>query len=123
MRQVPLWLQSAKPDAPYYTLEIEPDGTVRQKRTMYDRQKEDIKDAEKFLREWQKVISKRITAKERGFAEKSRILRNQEFTQMRENQVIIHTGDLRGQLLVDVLMKDLMENKEELAGTALADAA
>ena len=42
---------------------------------------------------------------------------------MRENQVIIHTGDLRGQLLVDVLMKDLMENKEELAGTALADAA
>ena len=113
----------SKPDAPYYTLEIEPDGTVRQKRTMYDRQKEDIKDAEKFLREWQKVISKRITAKERGFAEKSRILRNQEFTQMRENQVIIHTGDLRGQLLVDVLMKDLMENKEELAGTALADAA
>lgn len=113
----------SKPDAPYYTLEIEPDGTVRQKRTMYDRQKEDIKDAEKFLREWQKVISKRITAKERGLAEKSRILRNQEFTQMRENQVIIHTGDLRGQLLVDVLMKDLMENKEELAGTALADAA
>ena len=85
----------SKPDAPYYTLEIEPDGTVRQKRTMYDRQKE----------------------------EKSCILRNQEFTQMRENQVIIHTGDLRGQLLVDVLMKDLMENKEELAGTALADAA
>lgn len=115
--------RASKPDAPYYTLEVEPDGTVRQKRTMYDRQKEDIKDAEKFLREWQKVISKRITAKERGFAEKSRILRNQEFTQMRENQVIIHTGDLRGQLLVDVLMKDLMENKEELAGTVLADAA
>lgn len=90
---------------------------------MYDRQKADIKDAEKFLKEWQKVISKRITAKERGLAEKSRILRNQEFTQMRENQVIIHTGDLRGQLLADVLMKDLMENKEALAGTALADAA
>ena len=113
----------SKPDSPYYTLEIEPDGTVRQKRTMYDRQKADIKDAEKFLREWQQVISKRITAKERGLAEKSRILRNQEFTKMRENQVIIRTGDLRGQLLVDVLMKDLMENKEELAGTALADAA
>ncbi len=113
----------SKPDAPYYTLEIEPDGTVRQKRTIYDRQKEDIKDAEKFLREWQNVISKRITAKERGLAEKSRILRNQEFAQMRENQVIIHTGHLQGRLLVDVLMKDLMENKGELAGTALADAA
>lgn len=113
---------ASKPEDSYYTLEIEPDGTVRQKRTMYDRQSEDIKDAEKFLREWQEVISKRITAKERGLAEKSRILRNQEFIQMRENQVIIHTGDLRGQLLVDVLMKDLMENKEELAEPALAAA-
>lgn len=113
----------SRPDDSYYTLEIEPDGTVRQKRTMYDRQKEDIKDAEKFLREWQKAISKRITAKERGLAEKSRILRNEEFTQLRENQIIIHTGDLRGQLLADVLMKDLMENKEELAETALAEAA
>lgn len=113
----------SKPEVSYYTLEIEPDGTVRQKRTLYDRQSEDIKDAEKFLREWQEVISKRITAKERGLAEKSRILRNQEFIQMRENQVIIHAGDLRGQLLADVLMKDLMENKEALAGTALADAA
>lgn len=110
-------------DTSYYTLEIEPDGTVRQKRTMYDRQKEDIKDAEKFLQEWQKVISKRITSKERGLAEKSRILRNQEFTQMRENQIVINTGDLRGQLLVDVLMADLMENKEELAETVLPAAA
>lgn len=101
-----LFLRKASdPDTPYYTLEIEPDGTVRQKRTMYDRQKEDIKDAEKFLREWQKVISKRITEKERGLAEKSRILRKEEFTQLRENQVIIHTGDLRGQLLADVLMR------------------
>ena len=113
----------SSPAEPYYTLEIEPDGTVRQKRTMYDRQKEDIKDAEKFLQEWQKVISKRITAKERGLAEKSRILRNEEFAQMREKQIIIHTGDLRGRLLADVLMKDLMENKEEPAETALADAA
>ncbi len=115
--------RTSKPDTPYYTLEIEPDGTVRQKRTMYDRQNKDIKDAEKFLREWQKVISKRITAKERGLAEKSRILRNQEFTQMRENQVIIHTGDLQGRLLADVLMKDLMENKEALAEPVLAGAA
>ena len=85
---------------------------------MYDRQKEDIKDAEKFLREWQKVIAGRITAKERGLAEKSRILRNEEFAQMRENQIIIYTGDLQGQLLADVLMKDLMENKEGAADAA-----
>ena len=70
------------------------------------------------MREWQKAISKRITAKERGLAEKSRILRNEEFAQMRENQIIIYTGDLQGQLLADVLMKDLMENKEGAADAA-----
>ena len=42
---------------------------------------------------------------------------------MRENQIVINTGDLRGQLLVDVLMADLMENKEELAETVLPAAA
>ncbi|WP_300800427.1 PcfJ domain-containing protein [uncultured Acetatifactor sp.] len=108
---------------PYYTLEVEPDGTVRQKRTMYDRQDKDIKDAEKFLREWQKVVARRMTAKERDLAEKSRILRNQEFQQLQEDRVVISMGDLQGQLLADVLMADLMENKERTAGTALPMAA
>lgn len=113
----------SEPDVSYYTLEVEPDGTVRQKRTMYDRQKEDIKDAEKFLLEWQKNVSKKLTAKERNLAETSRILRNEEFAQMQKSQVVIHTGALRGKLLVDVLMADLMENKEELAETVLPTAA
>ena len=86
---------------------------------MYDRQDKDIRDAEKFLREWQKVVARRMTAKERGLAEKSRILRNQEFLQLQEDRVVISMGDLQGQLLADVLMADLMENKEGTAGSAL----
>ena len=50
---------------PYYTLEIEPDGTVRQKRTKFDRQEPDIKDAKKFLAEWQRVVAKRLTRGDR----------------------------------------------------------
>lgn len=115
--------RASNPDEPYYTLEVEPDGTVRQKRTMYDRQKDDIRDAEKFLREWQKVVARRITDRELGLAEKSRILRNQEFLQLQEDRVVINTGELRGQLLADVLMADLMENKEGIAGAALPAAA
>lgn len=115
--------RASNPDEPYYTLEVEPDGTVRQKRTMYDRQKDDIRDAEKFLREWQKVVARRITDRELELAEKSRILRNQEFLQLQEDRVVISMGDLRGQLLADVLMADLMENKEGTAGTALPAAA
>lgn len=115
--------RASDPDTPYYTLEVEPDGTVRQKRTMYDRQKKDIKDAEKFLMEWQKVIARRITEKERGLAEKSRVLRNQEFLKLKEDRVVINMGDFQGQLLADVLMADLMENKEGTEEAVLSAAA
>ena len=93
----------------YYTLEVEPDGTVRQKRTMYDRQEADIEDAKKFLRKWQKEVSKRIGNEEKQLARISHSLREQEFAEMREKQLIIHTGELSGRLLVDVLTEDLME--------------
>ena len=89
---------------------MEPDGTVRQKRTNYDRQRPDIEDAMKFLAEWQAVLKKRLTQEDKAAAKTSRVLREQEFQEMRENNVIIHTGDLAGQRLVDVLTADLMEN-------------
>lgn len=58
--------RASNPDMPYYTLEIEPDGTIRQKRTKFDRQEPDIEDAKKFLVEWQRVVAKlRMTGKRR----------------------------------------------------------
>lgn len=104
--------RTAERGKPYYTLEIEPDGTVRQKRTEFDRQKPDIEEASKFLSDWQKVVTKRLTASDRKLAEKSRVLRNHEFAQLRSDHVIIHTGALAGDLLVDVLLADLMEPGE-----------
>lgn len=98
------------PDKPYYTLEVEPNGTVRQLRTYYDRQNEkDIQAARSFLRSWQKVVAKRLNEEDRMLARASKVLREQEFIQMRNDQIIIHTGDLAGKLLVDVLTADLME--------------
>ena len=88
---------------------MEPNGTIRQKRTYFDRQNDDLKDAEKFLKEWQKVVSERLTESDREKAEKSRELRLQEFEQLRQDDIRIHTGDLAGQRLVDVLVSDLME--------------
>ena len=90
---------------------------------MYDRQEADIEDAKKFLKKWQKEISRRLTDEERELAKTSRVLREQEFAQLRENQVIINTGHLRGHLLVDVLMEDLMETKESATIPALPAAA
>lgn len=101
--------KTAEIDKPYYTLEVEPNGTIRQKRTYFDRQNDDLMDAEKFLKEWQKVVSERLTENDREKAEKSKVLRLQEFEQLRQDDIRIHTGDLAGQRLVDVLVSDLME--------------
>lgn len=96
-------------DTPYYTLEIEPDGTVRQLRTYGDDQNDDIHEIRSFLREWQTVVAKRITKEDRRAAAASRVLREQEFDRMRRNNIIIFTGNLAGQRMVDVLTADLME--------------
>jgi len=96
---------------PYYTLEVEPDGTVRQTRTTYDRQNADIEKAKAFLAKWQKVIAGRLTSEDRTMAETSKTLRLEEFAELREKNAIIHTGEFAGQKLVDVLAADLMVNQ------------
>lgn len=93
----------------YYTLEVEPGGTIRQKRTEYDRQKPDIKTAEKFLRKWQQELKKRMTSKDREQAKKAKELRQQGFEELKKSGKVIPTGELAGTLLVDVLEADLME--------------
>ena len=98
-----------EPDVSYYTLEVEPGGTIRQKRTLYDRNGEDIITAEPFLREWQKVIKERLSEEDKSLAETSMVLRLEEFAELDENNILIHGGELRGIRLVDVLMKDLLE--------------
>ena len=115
--------RTEEPNDPYYTLEIEPDGTVRQKRTLFDRQYEDIEQATEFLIKWQKVIAARLTGRDLKLAERSRELRKEEFIQMRKDRVIIHTGHLAGRLLADVLLADLMENTEVMQPQVLPAAA
>ncbi len=95
-------------DTPYYTLEVEPGGTIRQKRTFYDNQNEDIEEASDFLRKWQAEIRTRLRDEDRKLAEQSKILRIQNFEELRRENVRINTGKLQGQKLVDVLMADLM---------------
>ena len=99
---------------PYYTLEVEPSGTIRQKRAEYDRQNPDLKQAEVFLKEWQKIVKKRISADDIRLAEESKAARLKEFEELRQNNVLISHGHLSGKSLADVLEADLME-AEKLA--------
>ena len=98
-----------EPDTPYYTLEIEPGGAARQKRTTGDKQNKDFDDAKKFIKKWQQEIQQRLSADDMKLAEQSAVLRAEEFKELRASQTKIWRGHLAGKLLVDVLEADLME--------------
>ena len=119
-----LFLRRRKdPEKPYYTLEIEPDGTVRQKRTMFDRQEKDIDKAKKFLREWQGVVASRLTGTERTLALRSKALRQKEFEELKQQNKFVYIKNEGSRSLLDLLLADLMENTEAAAEPVLAAAA
>lgn len=95
-------------DAHYYTLEVEPDAVIRQKRTEFDRQKADIDDVTNFLKSWQKEVQKRLKKEDYEAAKRSRRLRECEIKDLRKKKVRIH-GEFRGELLADILERDLLE--------------
>lgn len=105
-----------EPDKPYYTLEIEPDGSARQKRTAGDNQNADFEEAKGFIRRWQQEIQKRLTEEDAELAAVSRRLRAEEFQELREEQKKVWHGKLAGRLLADVLEADLMEVERAAAG-------
>ena len=95
-------------EKPYYTLEIEPDGTTRQKRTTGDRQDKDFQEAVSFIRKWQREVKKRLNKSDKELAAQSAELREKEFEELRKNQTKVWHGALAGKLLADVLEADLM---------------
>ena len=62
-------------DIPFYSIEFEPGGNVRQKRTYYNRHDEYYEDVIAFLLEWQQEVKKHMTKKEKQIAEMSRMKR------------------------------------------------
>lgn len=105
-----LFLRHAdKSEIPWYTLEVEPGGTVRQKRSYNNEQYADLEKAKPFIAEWQQAVQSRMSAGEIKLADRARELRAQEFDELKKNGNLIRTGRLAGKLLVDELMADLME--------------
>lgn len=69
-------------DISYYTIEFEPNGTVRQKRSEYNRQP-NLEEITEFLKEWQKHI--RLTEKIKKKQKKSELLRIEGMEELRRN--------------------------------------
>ena len=101
--------RSSQPDVPWYTLEVEPSGNIRQKRTTGDNQNADFKKAVKFLKKWQQFFKKQLTQEEVELGKKSNELRLENYTNLRKNGNRVWHGKLAGQLLADVLEADFME--------------
>lgn len=101
--------RSSQPDVPWYTLEVEPSGNIRQKRTTGDNQNADFQKAINFLKKWQKYFRKQLTEEEKELGERANKLRIEEYAILRENGNKVWHGKLAGQLLADILEKDFME--------------
>ena len=91
--------KTAEPDNPYYTIEVEPGGTIRQHRGMLDEEPE-IEEVKPFLKEWQKVIRKRMSEQDHELAAVSAEKRNANIEELRAKN---NTRVLEG------LMEDFME--------------
>jgi hypothetical protein len=100
---------SKDPDMPWYTLEVEPSGNIRQKRTTGDNQNPDFQDAIGFLKEWQQYFKKQLTEQEKELGKKSDELRRANYKKLRDEGKTVWHGKLAGQLLAEVLEKDFME--------------
>lgn len=91
--------KKSEPNTPFYTIEVEPGGTVRQHRGMYDEEPEFDKVGT-FIKRWQHVIKKRMTEEDRHLAKKSEKARNDNMEELiRANNTRVIKG----------LLEDLME--------------
>lgn len=74
-----------EPGIPFYTIEFEPGGTIRQNRSYYD-EEPGIEEIRGFLKLWQKEIKKRLTKEDKKHAAQSAILREQNIKELQEKQ-------------------------------------
>ncbi len=103
-------------NAPWYTMEVEPGGAIRQLRTFGDDEGVDREEAKAFLKKWRAKVKSRLGRAELEAAEVSREKRLLEFAELRRNQNKIYRGKLKGLLLVDVLEADFKEfNSDDFA--------
>ncbi len=108
--------KSDSKDVPWFTIEFEPGGTVRQKRAYGDDQPADTTPlVSAFLVEWQDAIVPRLTKKDRRDAQAAKAERLVQFEELRRTGKTINYGKLAGTPLIDAFEKDLMEIEIEIA--------
>ena len=102
------------PRTPWYTMEVEPGGKVRQLRTYGDDDggKTDRKTAKSAIAAWRRAIAPRFGRQEAEDAIVSREKRLAEFAELRKSQTAVWHGKYQGQLLYKILEADFAELNE-----------
>ena len=90
------------PGIQFYTIEVEPGGTIRQHRSYLD-EEPGIEQIREFLKEWQKVIRKRLTEEDKKLAKISKIKREANIEELKAKN---NTRVLQG------LAEDFLEAEE-----------
>lgn len=104
-----LFLRKAtQPDSPWYTLEVEPGGNIRQKRTTGDKQNKDLEKALPFLKKWQKKIVESMDTQEKKLAAISDRKRKANYADIRKQKKKVWHGIHQGELLADILEADFV---------------
>lgn len=91
--------RTAEPDIPFYTIEVEPGGTIRQHRSYFD-EEPGIQEIRSFLRGWQQEVKKRLKDEDHRLAEESKKKRISNIEELKAKN---NTRVLKG------LMEDFME--------------
>lgn len=91
--------RAEEPEIPFYTIEIEPNGTIRQHRSYLD-EEPGIEEIRGFLREWQQVVKKRIKKEDLVLQKVSEEKREKNLQELREKN---------NTRVLQALMEDFME--------------
>lgn len=91
--------KNEEPDKPFYTIEVEPGGTIRQHRGYMD-EEPGIEKIKPFLRAWQREIKKKMSEKDHELAAVSKVKREANIEELKAKN---NTRVLKG------LMEDFME--------------
>lgn len=91
--------EKQKPNIPYYTIEVEPGGTIRQHRGAFD-EEPNIELVKPALRNWQRHIKKQMSKKDKEWAKISQIKREENIKQLKASN---------NTRVLDGLREDFME--------------
>lgn len=100
--------KTSSPESPWYTIEIEPGGNIRQKRTTGDKQGPELEAALPFLKKYQKQLQKKLTAEDKKLAQAADMARKTNYKTIRKENKRVWHGIHQGELLADVLEADFM---------------